>query len=83
MDNGRITRERALAGLPARRARTLLFLIERRTVHTAAQSRQAMGLFPTEEAGKECDLASLETFRRDHEPPVRLTTQDLEQHAPQ
>jgi hypothetical protein len=42
-----------------------------------------MGLFPTEEAGKECDLASLETFRRDHEPPVRLTTQDLEQHAPQ
>ena len=42
-----------------------------------------MGLFPTEEASEERDLASLQTFRRDREPPVRPTIQDLERYAPQ
>ncbi len=77
------TREEVLAGLPARRASTLLFLIESRTAHMVAQSRRAMELFLTEEAAKERDLAFLEAFALGRNPPLRPTIQDLERHAPQ
>jgi hypothetical protein len=42
------SRDEVLGGLPARRAHTLLFLIESRTAHLVAKSRHAMDLFPTE-----------------------------------
>jgi amino acid permease len=77
------TREEALAGLPARRARTLLFLIESRTAHIVAQSRQAMERFLTEEAARERDLAFLEAFALGRDPPLRPTIQHLERYAPQ
>jgi len=77
------TREEALTGLPARRARTLLFLIESRTAHIAAQSRQATLPSPTERTTEELDLAFLEAFALGREPPVRVTIQDMERHAPQ
>jgi len=77
------TRKEIMAGLPARRARTLLFLIESRTAHMVAQSRQAMERFLTEEAAKERDLAFLEAFALGRDPPLRPTIQHLERHAPQ
>jgi amino acid permease len=78
-----ITREEALTGLPARRARTLLFLIESRTAHLAAQSRQAAIPIATERTTEELDLAFLEAFALGREPPLRVTIQDVERYAPQ
>ena len=77
------TREEVMAGLPARRASTLLFLIESRTAHLVAKSRQAMERFLTEEAAEERDLAFLEAFTLGRDPPLRPTIQHLERHAPQ
>jgi amino acid permease len=77
------TREEALTGLPARRARTLLFLIESRTAHLAAQSRQAAIPIPTERTTEELDLAFLEAFTLGREPPVRVTIQEVERYASQ
>ncbi|MDX6683581.1 MAG: hypothetical protein QOG94_3620, partial [Solirubrobacteraceae bacterium] len=75
-------RERILGGLPARRANTLLYLIESRTARLAAQSRQAMARFATREAAQGRELAFLEAFALGREPPLRPTVQDLERHAP-
>lgn len=77
------TREEALAGLPAQRAKTLLFLIESRTAHLVARSRHAMQRFITEEAAEERDLAFLEAFALGKDPPLRPTIQDLERFAGQ
>ncbi len=74
-------REELLAGLPARRASALLFLIESRTAHLVARSRRAMERFLTEEAAQERELAFLEAFALGRDPPLRPTIQDLERHA--
>ena len=66
------TREEVMAGLPARRARALLFLIESRTAHLVAQSRRAMERFLTEETAEERDLAFLEAFALGRDPPLRI-----------
>lgn len=75
------TREEVLGGLPARRAATLLFLIESRTAHLATQSRQAMETFLTEEVAKERERLFLDAFSLGREPPRRPTIQDLETYA--
>src|SRR5215213_70299 len=80
---GLLDRETVLAGLPARRANTLLYLIESRTAHLVAQSRQAMELFLTQRSAEERELAFLEAFALGKEPPLRPTIQDLERYAPQ
>ena len=77
------TRDEALGGLPAGRARTLLFLIESRTAHLVARSRQAMELAVGDVAARERDLAFLEAFTLGREPPLRPSMQDLERYAPQ
>ncbi|MGH7366593.1 MAG: hypothetical protein ACREK9_09305 [Candidatus Rokuibacteriota bacterium] len=75
------TRDEALGGLPARRAATLLFLIESRTAHLADQSRRAGDFLASEEASRERDLAFFEAFSAGREPPVAPTIRDLEWHA--
>src|SRR5919112_2456190 len=80
---GLLDRETVLAGLPARRANTLLYLIESRTAHLVAQSRQAMELFLTQESAQQRELAFLEAFALGSEPPLRPTIRDLERYAPQ
>lgn len=81
---GFLDRETMLTGgLPAKRANTLLFLIESRTAHLVAQSRQAMEVFLTREAAEERELAFLESFALGSEPPLRPTIQELERYAPQ
>src|SRR5262245_42729008 len=77
------TRDEALRGFPARRAATLLFLIESRSAQLEARSLLAAEEFPTEKAAQELDLAFLEAFASSREPPLRPTIQDLERYAPQ
>ncbi len=75
-------RERLLEGLPARRAGTLLFLIESRTARLTAQSREAMARFAARDAAQRRELEFIEAFALGREPPLRPTVQDLERHAP-
>ena len=74
-----ISRQEVLAGLPAKRANTLLFLIESRTAHLVARARVEFSL--TEKAASERDLAFLEAFALGHAPPLRPTIQHLERYA--
>ncbi|MUG91971.1 hypothetical protein F7734_05660 [Scytonema sp. UIC 10036] len=76
-----ISREEALAGLPAKRANTLLFLIESQTAHLVTRSRVEFSL--TESAANERALAFLEAFALGQAPPLHPTIQHLEQYAPQ
>ena len=80
---GLLDRETVLAGLPARRANTLLYLIESRTAHLVARSREAMELFLSEESAERRKLAFLEAFALGSEPPLRPTIRDLERYATQ
>ena len=81
--DGLLDRETVLAGLPARRANTLLYLIESRTAHLVARSREAVELFLSEENAQRRKLAFLEAFALGSEPPLRPTIRDLERYAPQ
>jgi amino acid permease len=81
--NDLLTRDEVLGGMPSRRAQTLLFLIEARTAALAAQSRQAVERFVTEQTVKERNLTFLEAFALGREPPLRPTIQNLERYAPQ
>ncbi len=78
-----LSREEILAGLPAKRANTLLFLIRSRTAHLVAKSRRALEMFLTDEGAEERDLAFFEAFAMGREPPLSPTLQDLERFAPQ
>jgi amino acid permease/DNA-binding transcriptional ArsR family regulator len=74
-------REELLAGLPARRAGTLLFLIESRTAHLADRSRRAMQRFGTAEDDSERELAFFAAFSQGREPPLVPAIQDLERYS--
>jgi amino acid permease/predicted transcriptional regulator len=76
-------REELLAGLPARRAGTLLFVIESRTAQLLARSRRAMQRFATDEDDDESDLAFFEAFSQGRDPPIAPAIQDLERHSRQ
>lgn len=78
-----LSREEILAGLPAKRANTLLFLIRSRTAHLVAKSRRALEMFLTDEGAEERDIAFFEAFAMGREPPLSPTLQDLERFAPQ
>lgn len=81
---GLLDRESVLAGgVPARRANTALFLIENRTAHLMAQSRQAADSLLSQQAAEERELAFLEAFAVGDDPPLRPRVQDLERYAPQ
>src|SRR3712207_2105526 len=80
---GLLDRETVLAGMPARRANTLLYLIESRTAHLVARSREAMELFLSVESAQRRKLAFLEAFALGSEPPLRPTIRDLERYATQ
>jgi amino acid permease/predicted transcriptional regulator len=74
-------REELLAGLPARRAGTLLFLIESRTAHLADRSRRAMQRFGTAEDDNERELTFFAAFSQGREPPLVPAIQDLERYS--
>jgi hypothetical protein len=56
------TREEVLADRPARRAQTLLFLLQNYAAYSAARSRLDAELVPLEEAAREQDRLFLEAF---------------------
>ncbi|MEA2686941.1 MAG: hypothetical protein QOE93_2136, partial [Actinomycetota bacterium] len=68
-------------GLTARRARTLLFLIESRTSHLAARARQARAPFLSDDTVRDRDLAFVDAFTRGREPPFPVRIHDLERYA--
>ncbi|MEY2832357.1 MAG: hypothetical protein RLZZ574_1615, partial [Cyanobacteriota bacterium] len=74
------SRQEALAGFPAKRASTLLFLIENRTAHLVARSLVDFSLTDT---AAERDLAFIEAFTLGQAPPLSPTIQHLERYAPQ
>lgn len=76
-----ISREEILAGLPAKRASTLLFLIENRTAHLAERSQLDFSL--TESTANQRDMAFIEAFSLGQAPPLNLKIQHLERYAPQ
>jgi hypothetical protein len=80
---GLLDRETVLAGMPAKRANTLLYLIESRTAHLVARSREAVQIFLSEESAQQRKLAFLEAFALGSEPPLRPAIQDLERYASQ
>jgi len=75
-------REELLAGLPARRADALLFVIESRTAQLLARSRRAMARFATDE-DDESELEFFGAFSQGRDPPIVPAIQDLERHAGQ
>src|SRR5215470_7616583 len=76
-------REELLAGLPARRADTLLFVIESRTAHLLARSRRAITPFAIEADDDENELEFFEAFSQGRDPPITPAIQDLERHSGQ
>lgn len=76
------TREEVIGGFPAKRAQTLLYLIEGQTGRQLARARRAMARIPADRVWEEQDLAFLEAFTAGREPPIRPTIQDLERYAP-
>jgi amino acid permease len=75
------SRDEVLGGLPARRARSLLFLIEARTAKAVLGERQALDPLLSPAAAQEHELAILDAFRLGRTPPVPVRVQDLERHA--
>lgn len=78
---GFFEREEVLGGLPAKRAQTLLYLIESRTADLVERSKEAMQVFLTDGAAEDRHSAFLESFALGREPPLRPSVQDLERHA--
>ena len=77
------SRKEVLSGLNARRARTLLFLIESRTARLTAQARQAMTPFRSEQAAADDELAFLTAFSEGRDPPLKPSIRDLERFSAQ
>jgi hypothetical protein len=82
-DDELFTPSEILGGFSAKRARLLLFQIERRTASLMMQSRRAVDHYLTEETAEQQDLAFFEALAEGHELPVRPTIRDLECYAPQ
>ena len=76
-------RDELLAGLPARRAGTVLFVIESRTAHLVARSRRAMQRFATEHDDDASELAFFEAFSQGRDPPIAPAIHELEHHSGQ
>ena len=77
------SREGLLGGLSARRATTLLFAIENRAAHVAAQSPRAVPIVLSEHAARRRERAFLEALAQGRDAPVQATIQDLERYAPE
>ncbi|CAN5587626.1 hypothetical protein BH23CHL8_BH23CHL8_11350 [soil metagenome] len=75
-------RDEVLGGLPARRASTLLFAIERRTAALARRSRQSIAAYQSPRTEAERDSAFFEALAAGRDGRARPRIQDLERHAP-
>jgi hypothetical protein len=80
---GFLDREQLLGGSPARRAATLLYLIEARTARLAVQGRQRLVRPLTTESAQERALEFVEAFSLAGEAAVQPSVHDLERQADQ
>jgi hypothetical protein len=80
-DSGVFSREEVLAGLPARRARTLVYLIERAAARLRLDREVATMALVGERSAEARELAWIEAFALDEEPSSPLTPQDIEAAA--
>lgn len=78
---GFLDREQLLGGSPARRAATLLFLIETRTARLAALERRRLDRSRTEASEDERALAFVEAFALARESAVAPSVHELERQA--
>jgi hypothetical protein len=77
----RLSREEVLAGLPARRARTLVYLIERTAARLGADREvRAMALLG-ERSAENRELDWVEAFALGREPPAKPSIQQIEASA--
>jgi len=76
-----ISREEIMLGLPARRANTLLFLIQNQTAQLVAKSRIEFSL--TDQTAQEAELAFLQAFTLGRRNDSAPTIQQLERYAHQ
>jgi amino acid permease len=76
------TREGVSAGMPAKRASTLLFAIENRSALLAARARKAMARWETERTSAEREQLFLGALAEGRAPPGKATVQDIDRHAP-
>lgn len=75
-------RDQLLGGLPAKRASTLLYAIERRTAGLVRQSRSAMASYRTTHTEEDRDKAFMVALAAGREATTRPSPQDLERYAP-
>jgi amino acid permease len=75
-------RDQLLGGLPAKRASTLLYAIERRTSVLVGQSRAAMASYRTTHTEEDRDKAFMVALAAGREATTRPSPQDLERYAP-
>ena len=70
-----------MAGMPARRASTLLFAIENRSALMAARARRAMASFETPRTTAEREQLFLGALAEGRTPPAKAVVQDINRHA--
>jgi len=76
-----LTREEVLGGLPARRARTLLFMIEQQAGRFAADREVGTMALLGERAAENRELDWVEAFALGREPPARPSIRQIEASA--
>ncbi len=72
-----------LEGFSGKRARLLLFQIERYTAYLMTQARQVANPYLAQQAAEEQELVFFEALAQGREAPVHATIRDLERYAPQ
>src|SRR5262245_29271991 len=80
-DSPLFSREEVLAGLPARRARTLVYLIEKESARLRRDRRVPTMAFGGERSAEARELAWIEAFALDEDPSGTRTAQDIEAAA--
>jgi hypothetical protein len=76
--SGLFSREEVLAGMPARRARTLVYLIERAAARQRADREVRTMSLLGERSAEARELSWIEAFALDEEPVRQVTVQEIE-----
>ncbi|CAA9562236.1 MAG: hypothetical protein AVDCRST_MAG70-1753 [uncultured Thermomicrobiales bacterium] len=76
-----LSRDELLAGLPARRASTLLFAIESRTAHLVQRSRRSLATYLTERSGEAQERDFMDALTQGRDMVAKPSVQDLERYA--
>lgn len=78
-----LSKEELFAGLPARRAGTLLFAIESQSALSVSRSQQEAAWYLTSKAAEDRERQFFEALAAGRDLPIRPTIQDLERYTAQ